>query len=293
MDVTGVTYESFEELVVYCRRVAGAIGRLCLAIFGLREDAASDAGRAEQLADDLGVALQLTNILRDLREDAENGRVYLPAQDLRRFGLIDGGAGIGGQRGAAPPTCWSRSSARARTLLQMDRSPTRERSSGCRRSCASSPSARAVVRARDRAGGAARPAQRRVRAGDGRHLPAAARAHRRAPRGGGAPAHVAAGAREGVGRRARHARSGRLSAGRSSIDRRVVVVGGGLAGIAAALDCAAAGASVTLRRGQAPARRRGLLASSATACRWTTASTSSCAAASPTARCFAASAAST
>jgi len=98
MDVTGVTYESFEDLVVYCRRVAGGVGRLCLAIFGLREDAGSDAGRAEQLADDLGVALQLTNILRDLREDAENGRVYLPAEDLRRFGLIaaDHGSKVGG-----------------------------------------------------------------------------------------------------------------------------------------------------------------------------------------------------
>jgi 15-cis-phytoene synthase len=88
MDVAGVTYEGFEDLVVYCRRVAGAIGRVCLAIFGLREDAGGDGGRAERLADDLGVALQLTNILRDLREDAENGRVYLPLQDLRRFGLI-------------------------------------------------------------------------------------------------------------------------------------------------------------------------------------------------------------
>jgi phytoene synthase len=91
MDVTGVTYERFEDLVVYCRRVAGAIGRVCLAIFGLREDAGGDSGRAEGLADDLGVALQLTNILRDLREDAENGRVYLPAQDLRRFGVIAAG----------------------------------------------------------------------------------------------------------------------------------------------------------------------------------------------------------
>ena len=95
MDVQGIAYESFEELVVYCRRVAGGIGRLCLAIFGLREDAAAGGVRAERLADDLGVALQLTNILRDVREDAENGRVYLPAVDLRRFGVIagDGHAG--------------------------------------------------------------------------------------------------------------------------------------------------------------------------------------------------------
>jgi phytoene synthase len=88
MDVLGVSYESFEELVPYCRRVAGAIGRVCLAFFSLREGAATDLAHAERLADDLGVALQLTNILRDLREDAHNGRVYLPADDLRRFGVI-------------------------------------------------------------------------------------------------------------------------------------------------------------------------------------------------------------
>jgi len=93
MDVEGVTYETFEELVPYCRRVAGAIGRACLAIFGLRDDTVSRED-AETLADDLGIALQLTNILRDVREDAGNGRVYLPREDLRRVGLIDAeGAG--------------------------------------------------------------------------------------------------------------------------------------------------------------------------------------------------------
>jgi phytoene synthase len=91
MDVEGVTYESFEDLVVYCRRVAGAIGRACLAIFALRDPAGTDRAAAQRLADDLGVALQLTNILRDVREDAQNGRVYLPAEDLRRFGLIAAG----------------------------------------------------------------------------------------------------------------------------------------------------------------------------------------------------------
>src|SRR4029077_13784904 len=88
MDVNGVSYERFEDLVLYCRRVAGAIGRVCLAIFGTRERGPADTANAEALADDLGVALQLTNILRDVREDAEHGRVYLPAEDLRRFGLI-------------------------------------------------------------------------------------------------------------------------------------------------------------------------------------------------------------
>jgi phytoene synthase len=97
MDVDGVAYERFDDLVLYCRRVAGAIGRVCLAIFATHDPvggAGSDPDRpdASRLADDLGVALQLTNILRDVREDAENGRVYLPTEDLRRFGLIAVGA---------------------------------------------------------------------------------------------------------------------------------------------------------------------------------------------------------
>ena len=93
MDVEEARYERFEELVVYCRGVAGAIGRLCLAIFGTRASAqVPDGSDAEQLADDLGVALQLTNILRDVREDAQRGRVYLPAEDLARFGLLGEGS---------------------------------------------------------------------------------------------------------------------------------------------------------------------------------------------------------
>jgi 15-cis-phytoene synthase len=81
MDVAGTRYASFDGLVGYCRRVAGSIGRLSLAVFG-----ASDPDWAAPLADDLGVALQLTNILRDVREDYLNGRVYLPAEDLAKFG---------------------------------------------------------------------------------------------------------------------------------------------------------------------------------------------------------------
>jgi phytoene synthase len=82
MDIEGVQYECFEDLVPYCRRVAGSIGRLCLAIFGARELQA-----AWRFADDLGVAMQLTNILRDVREDAGYGRVYLPREDLTRYAL--------------------------------------------------------------------------------------------------------------------------------------------------------------------------------------------------------------
>jgi phytoene synthase len=81
LDVRDTRYETFEDLVVYCRDVAGSIGRLCLAIF-----TGGDGASHAMLADDLGVAMQLTNILRDVREDYEHGRVYLPAEDLRRFG---------------------------------------------------------------------------------------------------------------------------------------------------------------------------------------------------------------
>ncbi len=80
LDVREARYETFDQLVVYCRDVAGSIGRLCLAIF-MAGDVDGHAG----LADDLGVAMQLTNILRDVREDYERGRIYLPAEDLRRF----------------------------------------------------------------------------------------------------------------------------------------------------------------------------------------------------------------
>jgi len=82
MDVTGRRYQTFEDLVGYCRCVAGSIGRLCLGVFGSRPDP-----RAPQYADALGIALQQTNILRDIREDLINGRVYLPQQDLDLFGV--------------------------------------------------------------------------------------------------------------------------------------------------------------------------------------------------------------
>ena len=80
-DVRGTSYQTFDDLLYYCRCVAGSIGRLSLGIFGTRHDRA----HADELADSLGVALQLTNILRDIREDYANGRVYLPAEDLAKF----------------------------------------------------------------------------------------------------------------------------------------------------------------------------------------------------------------
>ena len=87
-DVRGAEYQTFDDLLYYCRCVAGSIGRLSLGVFGT-----GDPATAVPLADSLGVALQLTNILRDIREDHANGRVYLPAEDLKRFGcdLAPGG----------------------------------------------------------------------------------------------------------------------------------------------------------------------------------------------------------
>ena len=89
-DVRGTTYETFPELEHYCRCVAGSIGRLSLGVFG-----SADLATASPLADSLGVALQLTNILRDIREDLGTGRVYLPATDLARVGctLLPAAAG--------------------------------------------------------------------------------------------------------------------------------------------------------------------------------------------------------
>jgi phytoene synthase len=85
MDVQGQTYDSLDELVGYCRCVAGSIGRLSLGVFDPPLDEAKRA-TATELADTLGVALQLTNILRDIREDLGNGRIYLPRKDLELFG---------------------------------------------------------------------------------------------------------------------------------------------------------------------------------------------------------------
>ena len=80
-DVRGTSYQTFDDLLWYCRCVAGSIGRLSLGIFGTRQN----ARHAAELADSLGVALQITNILRDIREDYASGRVYLPAEDLAKF----------------------------------------------------------------------------------------------------------------------------------------------------------------------------------------------------------------
>ncbi|WP_265442566.1 presqualene diphosphate synthase HpnD [Flexivirga meconopsidis] len=82
MDLSGATYDTFDDLRVYCRCVAGSIGRLCLSIFGTGTDP-----RAPLYADQLGIALQQTNILRDIREDLLLGRVYLPTAELAEHGV--------------------------------------------------------------------------------------------------------------------------------------------------------------------------------------------------------------
>ena len=81
MDLTGAEYRSFPDLYRYCYRVASTIGLMCLHIFGFEDP------QAPAYAEKLGVAFQLTNILRDLREDAARGRLYLPAEDLAPFGV--------------------------------------------------------------------------------------------------------------------------------------------------------------------------------------------------------------
>ncbi|OPF77280.1 squalene synthase HpnD [Streptomyces antioxidans] len=89
MDVAGQTYETWDDLKVYCRCVAGAIGRLSLGVFGTAPGTGHSEDELEHApayADTLGLALQLTNILRDVREDAATGRTYLPADDLAKFG---------------------------------------------------------------------------------------------------------------------------------------------------------------------------------------------------------------
>lgn len=92
-DTNAVAIETREELEQYCYRVAGAVGLCCLAIWGYAGQrlpgTAEDRERAEQLAVRTGFAFQLTNIIRDLSEDASLGRRYLPAEDLQRFDIAD------------------------------------------------------------------------------------------------------------------------------------------------------------------------------------------------------------
>ncbi len=79
MDLQRNRYKSFEDLQLYCYRVASTVGLMCIEIFGYKNPSTRD------FAVNLGIALQLTNILRDISKDAENGRIYLPLEDLKNF----------------------------------------------------------------------------------------------------------------------------------------------------------------------------------------------------------------
>jgi len=83
MDLSPRVFESFEELRAYCYLVASAVGLCCIHIWGYQ----SESGKAEAMAESCGIALQLTNIIRDVGEDARNGRIYLPRNDMERHGV--------------------------------------------------------------------------------------------------------------------------------------------------------------------------------------------------------------
>ncbi|MDA1183648.1 MAG: presqualene diphosphate synthase HpnD [Acidobacteria bacterium] len=83
MDLDDVRYPTFEALADYCRRVASTVGLICIEIFGYRDPA------SRTYAVDLGMALQLTNIVRDVAADLQQGRLYLPVEDLERFGVTE------------------------------------------------------------------------------------------------------------------------------------------------------------------------------------------------------------
>jgi phytoene synthase len=103
-----VQYQTFDDLKVYCYRVASVVGLVCIHIFGYRDPA------AEPLAEQCGLAFQLTNIIRDVKEDAAMGRVYLPHEDLAKFNL------------SAADLLASPDAARFRPLLAMEADRARE-----------------------------------------------------------------------------------------------------------------------------------------------------------------------
>jgi len=103
-----VHYKTFEDLRVYCYRVASVVGLVCIRVFGYRDPA------AEPLAEKLGLAFQLTNIIRDVKEDAAMGRIYLPQEDLDQYDVNSAAFRSGGD------------SARLRLLLAAEADRARE-----------------------------------------------------------------------------------------------------------------------------------------------------------------------
>jgi phytoene synthase len=124
IDARGAVFPDFAALEHYCRCVAGSIGRLCLGVFET-----SDRRLAEALAHDLGVALQLGNILRDVVPDLQAGRLYLPVEDIERFGCAVEGVALTGDAElliafeAERALCWLRRGLQLIPLL--DRSSAR------------------------------------------------------------------------------------------------------------------------------------------------------------------------
>src|SRR5204863_1081201 len=94
MDLQRSRYETFDELVGYCRRVASAVGVMCIEVFGCRDS------RSRDYAFNLGLALQVTNIVRDIKADLQQGRIYLPQEDLARFGVTEQALSAGVMTGA-------------------------------------------------------------------------------------------------------------------------------------------------------------------------------------------------
>ena len=89
MDLQRSRYQTFDELVGYCRRVASAVGVMCIEVFGSRDS------RSREYAFNLGLALQMTNIIRDIKVDLQQGRIYLPQEDLSRFGVTEAALAAG------------------------------------------------------------------------------------------------------------------------------------------------------------------------------------------------------
>ena len=94
MDLRRSRYDTFDELIGYCRRVASAVGIMCIEVFGSRDS------RSREYAFNMGLALQITNIIRDIKADLKQGRVYLPQEDLARFGVTEQALAAGEMTGA-------------------------------------------------------------------------------------------------------------------------------------------------------------------------------------------------
>ena len=83
MDLVHTRFQSFDELRTYCYRVASTVGLISIEVFGYKDP------RAKEYAIDLGIAMQLTNIMRDIKEDAQRGRIYIPMEEMARFGYSE------------------------------------------------------------------------------------------------------------------------------------------------------------------------------------------------------------